>query len=60
MTTMLTVRQAAKILNVHPNTLRRLDQRGQLKAHRMGNVRGDRRFNEDDLYAFADAYAYKS
>jgi len=59
MTTMLTLAKAAEILNVNPNTLRRFADNGQLKVYRMGNTRGDRRFDENDVRKFANAYAYK-
>ena len=37
---LLTIRQVAKILNVHPTTLRRWDKIGKLKAIRVGTRRG--------------------
>lgn len=45
---LLTIRQAAEILNVHVETLRRWDKRGKLKAIRV-NERGDRRYDPNDL-----------
>jgi len=45
---LLTIRQAAEILNVHIETLRRWDKRGKLKAIRV-NERGDRRYRPEDL-----------
>ena len=45
---LLTVRQAAEILNVHVETLRRWDKSGKLKAIRI-NKRGDRRYKPEDL-----------
>ncbi len=48
---MLTVRQVARILNVHINTVRRWDDRGILKAYRIG-PRGDRRFDKKDIVGF--------
>ena len=45
---LLTIRQAAEILNVHVETLRRWDKSGKLKAIRV-NDRGDRRYNPKDL-----------
>mgnify|MGYP001609991539 CR=1 FL=1 len=45
---LLTIRQAAEILNVHVETLRRWDKAGKLKAIRV-NDRGDRRYKPEDL-----------
>lgn len=45
---LLTIRQAAEILNVHAETLRRWDKSGKLKAIRV-NERGDRRYKPEDL-----------
>ena len=48
---MLTTRQLARLLNVHINTVRRWDDRGILKAYRIG-PRGDRRFSREDIDIF--------
>jgi len=48
---LLTARQVAKLLNVHVNTVRRWNDRGILKAYRIG-PRGDRRFNKTDIEIF--------
>ena len=45
---MLTVEQAGRLLNVHPNTIRRWADTGVLKVYRI-NHRGDRRFKKDDV-----------
>ena len=45
---LLTIRQAAEILNVHVETLIRWDKSGKLKAIRV-NERGDRRYKPEDL-----------
>ncbi|KKQ35692.1 MAG: binding domain protein, excisionase family protein, partial [Candidatus Woesebacteria bacterium GW2011_GWA1_37_7] len=45
---LLTIRQAAEILNVHIETLRRWDKSGKLKAIRV-NDRGDRRYKPENL-----------
>jgi len=50
---LLTARQVARLLNVHVNTVRRWNDRGILKAYRIG-PRGDRRFNKDDIEVFLD------
>lgn len=48
---LVTLAQAADILKVHPNTLRKWDRRGFLKAVRFGQ-RGDRRYRKMDLESF--------
>lgn len=45
---LLTIRQAAEILNVHVETLRRWDKSGKLKAIKF-NDRGDRRYKPEDI-----------
>ncbi len=47
---LLTIRQAAEVLNVHVETLRRWDKRGKLGAIRV-NERGDRRYDPKDIEA---------
>ena len=44
----LTIREACRLLGVHPNTLRRWTDSGLLRAYRLG-PRGQRRFRRDDL-----------
>ncbi len=46
--TTLTASQAAKLLNIHINTLRRWANRGILECYRVG-PRGDRRFRQRDI-----------
>lgn len=48
---LLKIREAARLLGVHPATLRRWDQEGRLKAVRIGNRRGvgDRRYRLEDI-----------
>jgi len=48
---LLNARQVARILNVHVNTVRRWNDRGILKAYRIG-PRGDRRFSKADIDMF--------
>jgi len=48
---LLTPSEAAALLNVHINTLRRWSNEGRVRSYRMG-ARGDRRFKEEDLVAF--------
>jgi len=45
---LLTIRQAAEVLNVHVETLRRWDKSGKLKAIII-NKRGDRRYDPKDI-----------
>ena len=48
---MLTVREVARMLNVHVNTVRRWTNLGILKSFRVG-LRGDRRFLKEDVDKF--------
>lgn len=45
---LLTLKEACKILRVHPNTLRQWDEKGILKAVRFGQ-RGDRRYKKENI-----------
>lgn len=47
-TELLTLSEASQILKVHPNTLRKWDKKGILKAVRFGE-RGDRRYRKEDI-----------
>lgn len=47
-TELLTLSEASQILKVHPNTLRKWDKKGVLKAVRFGE-RGDRRYQKDAI-----------
>lgn len=51
---LLSIKQAAKILNVSTQTLRRWDRQGLLKAVRVGNRKGvgDRRYHKKDIEAY--------
>ncbi len=51
MENMLTVREVASILHVHPNTLRRWADKGILDSTRI-TTRGDRRFTSQDIEQF--------
>ena len=48
---MLTVREVARLLNIHSNTVRRWSDRGILKVYRITR-RGDRRFRREDISHF--------
>ena len=49
--TMMTISDVARLLNVHINTVRRWSNQGILKAYRIGS-RGDRRFQQEDIAIF--------
>ena len=46
---LLTIGSAAKLLNVHPNTLRNWEKEGFIKVIRIGK-RGDRRYRKDLIW----------
>ncbi|MBA7647509.1 hypothetical protein ES703_55281 [subsurface metagenome] len=48
---MLTTGEIARLLSVHPSTVRRWSDRGKIKAYRIG-ARGERRFRKDDVAVF--------
>jgi len=48
---MLTVMEVARLLQVHPNPLRRWSNNGRIKAYRI-TLRGDRRFKRKDIARF--------
>lgn len=48
---LLKIKEAAEILNVHPETLRRWDEKRILRAVRIGKRR-DRRYRRKDILAF--------
>ena len=48
---MLTTPEVAKLLHVHPNTIRQWTNKGLLRAYRLG-PRGDRRFKHEDVENF--------
>ena len=48
---LLKIREVAEMLGVHPETLRRWDREGTLKAIII-NKRGDRRYKETDVMEF--------
>ncbi len=48
---LLTIREVARMLHVHPNTLRRWSNEGRIQACRI-NSRGDRRFKREEVMRF--------
>lgn len=46
--TMITTAEAAQLLHVHTNTIRRWGDKGVVKSYRIG-PRGDRRFIVEDI-----------
>ncbi len=48
---MLTTAEAARLLHVHPNTIRQWSNKGLLHAFRLG-TRGDRRFKREEIDRF--------
>jgi len=52
---MLTVKDVARLLNIHVNTARRWSDQGILKAYRITR-RGDRRFRQQDITQFLSEY----
>jgi len=53
---LISIREAARALGVHPSTLRNWDRAGRLRAVRVGSRR-DRRFNKSEVLAQARAQA---
>jgi excisionase family DNA binding protein len=48
---MLTPREVAALLHIHPNTLKRWSDKGRIVAYRI-NPRGDRRYRLQDVDHF--------
>ena len=48
---LLTVKEVARILHVHDNTVRRWSNEGAIKVYRISS-RGDRRFRREDVEDF--------
>ena len=48
---LLTIREVARLLHVHSNTVRRWSDQGLIRAYRISR-RGDRRFRQEDITHF--------
>ena len=48
---LLTVREVARLLHIHSNTVRRWSDQGLIRAYRISH-RGDRRFKRGDIARF--------
>ena len=48
---LLTVKEVARLLHIHSNTVRRWSDRGLIRAYRISS-RGDRRFKREDIARF--------
>ena len=48
---MLTLKEVAELLHVHPNTLRRWSKDGRIQSYRIA-PRGDRRFKQEEIARF--------
>ena len=48
---MLTVREVARLFDIHPNTLRRWSTDGRIRAYRITG-QGDRRFKREEIARF--------
>ncbi len=55
MSNLLSIQEAADILKLHPETLRRWDREGKLKAIKVGE-RGDRKYRYEDLMKVKAGY----
>ena len=52
---MLTVKDVARVLHIHENTVRRWSDSGIIKSYRITR-RGDRRFRREDISEFLSRY----
>lgn len=56
---LITLQEACELLKKHPNTLRKWDQQGVLKAVRVG-PRGDRMYKKEDILDLINNRNHKS
>jgi excisionase family DNA binding protein len=54
-TNLLTTGQVARLLYIHPNTVRRWSNKGILKSYRISK-RGDRRFSKEDVAILCESW----
>ena len=57
--TLLTVSEVAHLLRVHPSTIRRWEQEGQLKSYRLGR-KSSIRFKKADISSFVNSASKKT
>ena len=58
-TPLMTVKDVARILHVHINTVRRWSNQGIIQAYRVG-PRGDRRFKREEIIAYLEDQSIKN
>jgi excisionase family DNA binding protein len=54
---LLTIKEAAKLINVHPNTLRNWEKEGKIQAVRIG-TRRDRRYPKQTIWQLCQITPY--
>ena len=54
---LLTIKEAAKLINVHPNTLRNWEKEGKIQAVRIG-TRRDRRYPKQLIWQMCQVTPY--
>jgi len=54
---LLTIKEAAKLINVHPNTLRNWEREGKIQAVRIGSRR-DRRYPKQLIWQMCQLAPY--
>lgn len=54
---LLTIKEAAKLINVHPNTLRNWEKEGKIQAVRIG-TRRDRRYPKHIIWEMCQLTTY--
>jgi len=56
---MLTIPEVARLLHIHPNTVRQWTNKGLLPAYGIG-TRGDRRFKREEIDNFIERAKYEN